>query len=347
MITKEKTKEFIDRAYKCACEHGFHDEEKSVSHWMMLVASEIGEMVEADRAGRYHFVKNLRPKMSTKEEWRPTRFSKDYEVSNFGRVRSKDMEVWNGQSYHTKKGRILKAGLGGNGYYTVCLRGKTYKVAVLVADAFLEKKNPSDIVNHIDGNKKNDNVGNLEWVSSSDNNLHAIKTGLRRNYKRKLSYEDCVYIAFQRKRGRAYTSILKDRDFGVTKSAIQRICKEYKKYTDSVEFELADVCIRLYDFCGVSGIEPEDFSRYLNGDSVYTWSEEFGDMSVCEQCYELVQYICEISGDSSADEISETVGAALLYCFCFAQHHGIDIERHIVLKMDYNESREVRHGKQY
>ena len=67
-------------------------------------------------------------------------------------------------------------------------------------------------------------------------------------------------------------------------------------------------------------------------------------MSVCEQCYELVQWI---SGDYSADEISEAVSAALLYCFCFAQHHGIDLERHIVLKMDYNENREVRHGKQY
>jgi len=52
MITKEKTKEFIDRAYKCACEHGFHDEDKSAEHWLMLVISEIGEMVEADRKNR-------------------------------------------------------------------------------------------------------------------------------------------------------------------------------------------------------------------------------------------------------------------------------------------------------
>lgn len=190
MITKEKTKEFIDRAYKCACEHGFHDEEKSVSHWMMLVVSEIGEMVEADRKNRH-----------------------------------------------------------------------------------------ADLV----------------------------------------GYES---------------------DGGDTEAFV--CCVK-----DTLEDELADVCIRLYDFCGAFCVEPEDFSRYLNGDFVYTWSEEFGDMSVCEQCYELVQYICEISGDSSADEISETVSAALLYCFCFAQHHGIDLERHIVLKMDYNESREVRHGKQY
>lgn len=53
MITREKTNEFIDRAYKCACEHGFHDEELSVEHYLMLVLSEIGEMVEADRKNRH------------------------------------------------------------------------------------------------------------------------------------------------------------------------------------------------------------------------------------------------------------------------------------------------------
>lgn len=52
MITREKTKELTDRAYRIACEHGFHDEDKSAEHFLMLVLSEIGEMVEADRKNR-------------------------------------------------------------------------------------------------------------------------------------------------------------------------------------------------------------------------------------------------------------------------------------------------------
>jgi NTP pyrophosphatase (non-canonical NTP hydrolase) len=52
MVSKEKINEFISRAYKTACGHGFHDEERSDEHWMMLVISEIGEMVEADRKNR-------------------------------------------------------------------------------------------------------------------------------------------------------------------------------------------------------------------------------------------------------------------------------------------------------
>lgn len=52
MVSKEKINEFISRAYKTACAHGFHDVDRSDAHFMMLVISEIGEMVEADRKNR-------------------------------------------------------------------------------------------------------------------------------------------------------------------------------------------------------------------------------------------------------------------------------------------------------
>ena len=52
MVTKERLHEFVGRAYGTAKEHGFHDVERSNAHFMMLVLSEIGEMVEADRKNR-------------------------------------------------------------------------------------------------------------------------------------------------------------------------------------------------------------------------------------------------------------------------------------------------------
>ena len=52
MITKERLNEFIASAYKTACDHGFHDKELSNAHCMMLVCTEIAEMVEADRKSR-------------------------------------------------------------------------------------------------------------------------------------------------------------------------------------------------------------------------------------------------------------------------------------------------------
>ena len=342
MITKERLNEFIASAYKTACDHGFHDKEKSNAHYMMLVCTEIAEMVEADRAGRYHFSKVLHPKMATEEEWRPVTCCSGYEVSNFGRVRSLDMRVWNGKTYYTKKGRELKAGLSGTGYLTVCLHSQTHKVSILVADAFLERKSESDVVNHIDGNKLNNNVGTLEFVSQSDNNYHAIKTGLRNCGAKKLSYEDCVYIALEHKKGRAYTSIFKDREWPVTKSAIQKVCKEYKKYTDSVEFETADVCIRLFDFLGMKGLEPEVFA-----DKHDDWVSYFGQMSVCEQCYEMLQGISIICNESPKSEMAAITSGMILFCFNFAEHHGFNLEQHIVWKMKYNDFRDKLHGKNY
>ena len=48
----ERIDEIISRSYDVACRHGFHDMETSIEHQMMLVVSEIGEMVEADRKNR-------------------------------------------------------------------------------------------------------------------------------------------------------------------------------------------------------------------------------------------------------------------------------------------------------
>lgn len=48
----EKLEEYTKRAYATACRHGFHDEELSSEHLLMLVITEVSEMVEADRKGR-------------------------------------------------------------------------------------------------------------------------------------------------------------------------------------------------------------------------------------------------------------------------------------------------------
>lgn len=49
----EKIEEYTKRAYATACRHGFHDKELSTEHLLMLVITEVSEMVEADRKGRY------------------------------------------------------------------------------------------------------------------------------------------------------------------------------------------------------------------------------------------------------------------------------------------------------
>ena len=190
MITKERLNEFIATAYKTACDHGFHDEEKSNSHWMMLVCTEVAEMVEADR-------KNRRTKLSGEELDNTLRF--------------------------------------------------------------------------------NDFVPTYElWVKGT------------------------------------------------------------------LEEETADVCIRLFDFLGMKGIQPDTFEEKKDD-----WQNMFADMTVCEQCYEILQGVTIICHTSTPNEIAEIAGAMIRFCFDFAKHHGFDLEQHIVWKMKYNGLRDKMHGKNY
>ena len=61
---------------------------------------------------------------------------------------------------------------------------------MLVALAFIENIENRPFVNHIDGNKLNNTLDNLEWLTSSENNLHAHKVGLTKGDKRKITQYD-------------------------------------------------------------------------------------------------------------------------------------------------------------
>lgn len=327
-----------DEAYQIAKEHGWHDKEYSDSHWLMLLITEIAEAVQADRKGLYKNGKHFQSSMETEEEWRPVvGYENDYEVSNLGRVRSKDMEVWRGNGYYIKKGKILKPGKSGTGYYTCALRGKTKKVCKMVAKAFLFKSNKNDVVNHIDGNKLNDNVGNLEYISSSQNNKHAIVSGLRRPYS-KISYEDMVDISFRMKYANEscasiYKSI-KDR-IPVTLNAIKIIKqrKRYVKYTDSVEFELADIVIRCLDLAGLRGFDLSEVT-YI-AEQYEDLKEGIGFVDVC-----YVLSGTATNHDHTREKIIAILAAVLRYC----ELTGIDLEWFIEQKMKYNRLRPYMHG---
>lgn len=106
-----------------------------------------------------------------------------YQVSNLGRVKSLKKLSWNGYSYITKPERILKLS-NSKGYKFVRLYkdkvAKNYTIHRLVAIAFIENKNNYKEVNHIDGNKLNNNATNLEWCTKSHNIKHAYRTGLNK-----------------------------------------------------------------------------------------------------------------------------------------------------------------------
>ena len=192
MISKEKVQELIKRAYSIAATHGFHEVDRSNAHFLMLVVSEIGEMVEADR-----------------------------------------------------KSRRVK--------------------------------------------------------------LH----------------------------GDDLDNTLRFNDFAPTFELFVK---------DTLEDELADVVIRICDFLGTRHIEPIILEKTSTSDD---WANLWGKDSINEQCYGLTKIITRIDEDTSADDISSLLGASLTWCFDFADFHKFDLLWHVEQKMRYNETRSIRHGKNY
>lgn len=108
-----------------------------------------------------------------------------YQVSPDGQVRSLDKFVNNKFGIKNKlfKGRLMKPLIGKTGYYYVQLVDKNgiqkhRKNHRLVALTFIPNPENKPFVNHINGNKLDNRIENLEWCTASENNIHAVKLGL-------------------------------------------------------------------------------------------------------------------------------------------------------------------------
>jgi hypothetical protein len=117
------------------------------------------------------------------EQWRSIRGAEGaYEVSNHGRVRSLDRFVKRGGKPMRRQGQPIRTPAKSNGYlhFKLAFGGRvTYPtVHQCVARAFLGPKPDGYAINHIDGDKANNRVSNLEYVTYAENAQHAVATGL-------------------------------------------------------------------------------------------------------------------------------------------------------------------------
>lgn len=140
-----------------------------------------------------------------KEVWKDVvDFEGLYQVSNKGNFRRHE-----NSNFKTKE-RTLHLNRLGYLYATLSKKGKSVKKTVhqLVARAFIPNFEYGDVVNHIDGNKLNNWVSNLEKSNHQDNNIHSYTTGLRSKpgsskyhyvHIVKEKYKDKVYTSYQAK----------------------------------------------------------------------------------------------------------------------------------------------------
>lgn len=112
--------------------------------------------------------------------WRKILGEESYEVSMYGEVRSIDRYV-NSKSGSVRfvSGKLLNIHkFSESGYCYVVIRNKNQLLHRLVAQAFIPNPDNKPCVNHIDGDKSNNHVDNLEWVTPKENTAHAIRSGL-------------------------------------------------------------------------------------------------------------------------------------------------------------------------
>jgi hypothetical protein len=111
-----------------------------------------------------------------REIWKSIKNYQNYMISNMGRVKRL-------KGYCCREERIIRNNVGSSGYYQVALSveggpQKFHRIHRLVLEAFVSPCPKGKECNHKDGNKLNNNLENLEWVTKSENSRHALKNGL-------------------------------------------------------------------------------------------------------------------------------------------------------------------------
>jgi len=136
----------------------------------------------------------------------------------------------NGVVYSGARGKIkvLKPNLHPEGYLQVILmiekQRKAFLIHRLVALTFLEQPEGKPFINHIDCNKMNNNIENLEWCSSKENSQHASRMGRlvpsygEKNGRAKLKYNQIDTIKKSKKTYRALA-----REYGVSINTIYKV----------------------------------------------------------------------------------------------------------------------------
>lgn len=167
------------------------------------------------------------------EVWKTIKDYNNYEISNYGNVKSLSRKVKCRNGFRITKEKILKPNKSKQGYLSIQFEkgGKSFLIHRIVALHFVHNIEDKPQVNHINGIKYDNRVENLEWCNQSENQIHAYKNELQKPslHKRvcgekqgssKLKENDIVFILQNYRRG---MGIKLSKTFNVSQTTILNV----------------------------------------------------------------------------------------------------------------------------
>lgn len=197
------------------------------------------------------------------EIWKPiAEYNGAYEASNYGRIKSLARTV---MFDHPKFGKcslsysetIMKQTTNSTEYLYVTLSdenggSKTHRVHRLIAKAFIENSENKPFINHRDGNKTNNAIHNLEWVTVKENTIHAYQSGL---------------IPIKKGAEHAQSKLVYQYSIHGELIAIHGSCGEAHRVTGYSSAQINKCCNKQFDYVGESVFSYEELPQeYFNRD---------------------------------------------------------------------------------
>jgi hypothetical protein len=191
-------------------------------------------------------------KYNMEENWKDIKgYEGLYTININGQIKSVGRKVKHRSGFKTIPDRIMSIANNTSGYKSISLCkngiGKSYQLHRLVAIAFIPNPNNKPQVNHIDGNKQNNNINNLEWVSAKENSQHSYDNGLSiAPWLGKFGKDnkDSKPINQLTKEGvfiRTFNGIAEaSRITGISKSFLSDTCRKKHEYAKNYKWEFAN-----------------------------------------------------------------------------------------------------------
>lgn len=194
----------------------------------------IGNCLNGLSIKAYNFKWNFLDNSLENEEWREIDFNKIFEqeikadkkyyISNLGRFKNSYGTIM--ENYKPNE----------DGYIRVYISNKTFLLHRLVALTFLENPENKETVNHMDGNKLNNTIDNLEFATNKEQQKHKFENNLGNNFTRKIKQYDLNWNLIK-----VHTSIsLAAKEMNISKSSIQGVLLGNRKTADGFIWKYVD-----------------------------------------------------------------------------------------------------------